>query len=86
MDQSLEISSSTLMEYDIGNLFHVPQKYDIRMIHDKIEEPLKNELTNFIESVEMKKIPKITGEDAIETLKIAQAAMDSYKKKEKIEL
>ncbi|UCH88303.1 MAG: Gfo/Idh/MocA family oxidoreductase [Thermoplasmata archaeon] len=86
MDQSLEISSSSIMEYDISNLFHLPQKYDIKMIQVKREEPLKNELLDFMSAIESKSAPKITGDDAIETLRIAKAAMESYKKKQKIEL
>jgi UDP-N-acetylglucosamine 3-dehydrogenase len=86
MDQALEVSSSSFMEFDIGNLYHLPQKYDIKMINVKQEEPLKNELRDFLSAVETKSIPKVSGEDAMETLKIAQAAVDSYKQKKKIEL
>jgi UDP-N-acetylglucosamine 3-dehydrogenase len=85
-DQSLEISSSSLMEYDIGDLFQLPQKYDIRMIQVKREEPLKLELQDFINAVENKTNTKITGEDAIETIKIARAAVESNNTKNKIEL
>jgi UDP-N-acetylglucosamine 3-dehydrogenase len=86
MDQSLEVSSSSIMEYDIGDLYHVPQKYDIKMINVKREEPLKNEIRDFINSVQNHTEPKVTGGDAIETLRIAQAAVDSYKQKKNIDL
>jgi UDP-N-acetylglucosamine 3-dehydrogenase len=86
MDQSLEVSSSSLGEYDIGDLFHLPQKYDIKMIQVRREEPLKNELLDFLRAVQQKSEPTVTGEDAMETLKIAQAAVESYKTKQKIAL
>lgn len=86
MDQTLEVSSSSYMEYDIGNLYHVPQKYDINMIHVKPEEPLKNELKDFLTAIKNKTPAKVTGEDAIRTLKIARGALESYKEKTRIEL
>jgi UDP-N-acetylglucosamine 3-dehydrogenase len=84
--QSLEVSASTVMEFDIGDLYHVPQKYDIRKIAVKQEEPLKNELQDFLNAVEKGLEPLITGEDALKTLQIAQASMESYKTGSKIEL
>ena len=86
MDQSLEVSSSSIVEYDIGNLFHLPQKYDIKMINVKREEPLKNELNDFLSAVQNRTAPKVPGDDAIETLKVAQAAQESYKMKKRIEM
>jgi UDP-N-acetylglucosamine 3-dehydrogenase len=86
MDQSLEVSSSSLGEYDIGDLYHVPQKYDIKRIDVSREEPLKNELRDFLHAIETKSEPQVTGDDAIETLRIAQAAIESYKRKSKIDL
>jgi len=50
------------------------------------EEPLKNELRDFLNAIETKGKPHVTGEDAIETLTIAQAAIESYKRKSKIDL
>jgi len=86
MDQSLEVSSSSLGEYDIGDLYRVPQKYDIKRIDVRREEPLKNELSDFLNAVSSRSEPMVTGADAIETLKIAQAAIESYKRKSKIDL
>lgn len=43
------------------------------------EEPLKLELQHFIESVQQGKEPKVSGEDGNQVLKIAFAAMESYK-------
>jgi len=41
-----------------------------RMIEVKKSEPLKNELTHFIDCVERGIKPKVTGEDALEALKV----------------
>jgi predicted dehydrogenase len=36
------------------------------------EEPLRNELSSFVESVRTRSEPKVTGEDGIEALHIAR--------------
>ena len=46
----------------------------------KYEEPLMNELKSFIESVKLKKSPLITGVDGLNTIKIAEAAINSAKR------
>ena len=46
----------------------------------KYEEPLMNELKSFIESVKSKKSPLITGVDGLNTIKIAEAAINSAKR------
>jgi UDP-N-acetylglucosamine 3-dehydrogenase len=84
--QSLEVSASSVMEFDIGDLYHVPQKYDIRKMAVKQEEPLKNELSDFLNAVETGSEPLITGEDALKTLQIGQASLESYQTGSKIEL
>ncbi len=84
--QSLEVSASTVMEFDIGDLYHVPQKYDIRKMAVKQEEPLKNELLDFLNAIATGSEPLITGEDALKTLQITQASLESYQTGAKIEL
>ncbi|WP_455392242.1 Gfo/Idh/MocA family protein [[Eubacterium] cellulosolvens] len=82
--QSLEISSSTIIDTDTNNLYQLPQKYEIRRISIKPEEPLKNELLDFLNSVITSEPPLVSGVEGLETLKIAQAAVDSYKKGQRI--
>ena len=86
INQSLEVSSSTIFDYDITNLYQLPQKYEIRRISVKPEEPLKNELTDFLTAAKSGKKPLVTGEEGLETLKVALAAVESYKTKQKISL
>jgi UDP-N-acetylglucosamine 3-dehydrogenase len=84
--QSLEVSSSTIIDFDISNLYYLPQKYEIQKVSIKPEEPLKNELMDFMKAIKDSSAPLVTGEDGLETLRVAQAAVESYKNKRKIEL
>ena len=86
INQSLEVSSSMIIDYDISNLYQLPQKYEIRKISIKPEEPLKNELLDFFGSIKNSTLPLVPGEEGLATLKIAQAAVDSYKSKKRIVL
>lgn len=84
--QSLEVSASAIIDYDISNLYQLPQKYEIRRISIKPEEPLKNELLDFLNAAKDSKPPLVPGEEGLNTLRIAKAAVDSYKTKQKIVL
>jgi len=86
ISQSMEVSSSAIMDYDISNLYQLPQKYEIRKISIKQEEPLKNELLDFLNAIKTSKPPLVSGEEGLETLKVAEAAVESYKKKQKISM
>ena len=84
ISQALEVSSSTIIDYDISNLYHLPQKYEIRKISIKPEEPLRNELSDFLSAIKNNEKPLVPGEEGLETLRIAQAAVESYKNKSKV--
>lgn len=84
--QSLVISSSALMEYDPFNLYQVPLEYDIRRVSIQKEEPLKNELNDFLNAIQSKRDPLVSGEDGLMTMRVIQAAMESSKTKKRIEL
>lgn len=84
--QSLEVSSSTVFDYNTSNLYQLPQKYEIRKISIKPEEPLKNELIDFLGSITDGRPPLVSGEEGLETLRIAHAAVESYKNNKKIAL
>ncbi len=77
--QSLTISSSTLMSFDPFNLYQVPFEYDIREVSLQKKEPLRLELEDFIGSIKEKRSSLVTGRDALETLKVAEAAIMSQK-------
>jgi len=45
---------------------------------------LKREIVDFIDAIENKREPIVTGKDGAEAIKIANAALESIKKKEKV--
>lgn len=77
--QTITISSSTLGQLDPFNLYQVPFDYDIRHVSLRKEEPLKRELQDFLHAIKAGREPKVTGEDAIETLRVVEAAMESQR-------
>jgi UDP-N-acetylglucosamine 3-dehydrogenase len=82
--QSIEVSSSTLINFDSSNLYQLPQKYEIQKLSIKPEEPLKNEIVDFMNAIKTSSQPLVSGEEGLETLKIALSAVDSYKGNKKI--
>ncbi|MDG6220015.1 MAG: Gfo/Idh/MocA family oxidoreductase [Candidatus Thermoplasmatota archaeon] len=86
MNQSLMISSSQTGEYDANDLFRVPYEYHIRNVALKKSEPLKRELQDFLDAIENKKEPLVTGRDGLNTLRVALAALESYRTKSRVEM
>ena len=82
--QTLQISSSTIKKIDTSNLYRIPQEYEERKVEIERREPLKNELSDFLEAIEHDRDPLISGEEGVRTLKIAHAAMLSAKKGKKV--
>lgn len=86
MEQSALVASSEFKPYDTGNLYNVPLEFDLRRIALKKEEPLKRELSDFTSAVEKHSEPLVTGESALVTLKIAEAALESMRTGKKVPL
>jgi len=86
IDQSVLVCSSTFKPFEAGNLYKVPVEVDIRRVSIKKEEPLKRELKDFLGAIESKKEPLVTGDSAIKTLKIAEAALKSMDTGKKVEI
>ncbi len=86
INQNLQISSSTIKKLDAGNLYRIPQEYEERKIEVEKREPLKNELSDFLDAIEKGKEPLVSGEEGVRTLEIAHAAMQSAQKGEKISI
>lgn len=84
MNQSLQISSSTIKKIDTGNLYRIPQEYEERKIELERREPLKNELSDFLGAIEHGVQPLISGEEGLKTLEIAHAAMISTENGRKV--
>ena len=81
MEQSVVISSSTLSKFDPTDLYRVSFHYDTRQVSVQKEEPLKRELQDFLAAVKEKREPLVTGEDAIQTLRVVEAAVRSQQEK-----
>ncbi len=78
IEQSITVSSSTLGTLDPFNLYQVPLEHHSQKIHVRKEEPLKRELEDFLAAIREKRPPLVTGEDAVETLQVAEAAIRSH--------
>ncbi len=79
MEQSALVASSTYGLTDAGNLYNVPLEFDLRRVALKNEEPLRLEIEDFIRAAEKGTDPLVTGESAVETLRIAEAALESMR-------
>ena len=86
MEQSAVVCSSTFKPFESGNLFNVPLELDVRRMSIKKEEPLRRELSDFLTAAEKGSEPLVPSESAIQTLKIAEAALKSMGSGKKIEV
>jgi len=84
MDQAALVCSSTFKPVEGGNLYNVPLELDVRRIALKKEEPLRRELNDFLSCIGSRKEPLVSGKSALQTLKIAEAAMESIKSGKKV--
>jgi UDP-N-acetylglucosamine 3-dehydrogenase len=78
-DQSLEFSSSTISNMDPGDMFRLPLEFDVRRISVRKEEPLKRELEGFLAAAESHTAAPVGGADAIQNLKVCEAAQESLR-------
>jgi UDP-N-acetylglucosamine 3-dehydrogenase len=83
-DQSLEISTSKIGNIDQSDMFRIPLEYDVRKISVKKEEPLKTELGRFLKAVESGGEPAAGGMDAVQNLKVCEAALASLRSHGKV--
>jgi UDP-N-acetylglucosamine 3-dehydrogenase len=86
IDQMLTISTSSLPSFDPSNLFNIPLEVTTQKIALRKQEPLKNEIVDFIEAIKNKRKPLIGGDEAILNVKVAKAAIESYKTGKEISL
>ncbi|UCG69062.1 MAG: Gfo/Idh/MocA family oxidoreductase [Thermoplasmata archaeon] len=84
--QTLQISSSTIKKIDTSNLYRIPQEYEEKKVEIERREPLKNELSDFLEAIEHGRNPLVSGEEGVRTLEIAHAAMLSAEKGKKVSI
>jgi UDP-N-acetylglucosamine 3-dehydrogenase len=78
-EQSVTVSSSTLGPLDPFNLYQIPLEHHTQKVHVRKEEPLRRELLDFLEAIRNRRSPLVSGEDAVETLRVAIAATESHR-------
>lgn len=87
MEQSVIVSTQRPpSQLDYANLYNIPWELDRREFNLKKQEPLKNELMDFLNAVKHGGEPLVTGYDGYNVLKIALAAIKSYQKRRKVEI
>ncbi len=87
MTQSANVSASQIPEkFDTADLYRLHIEFDVRHVSLKKQEPLRNELEDFREAVNKDRLPLVTGPDAIRTIRVCQAALESMKEGKKISL
>ena len=74
--QTLEVSTSRAVLNE-DNLYATPMDVETRMHQLKAQEPLANELRDFLDAARTGKPPLVTGEDGAAALAIAHAALRS---------
>ena len=78
-DQSLEVSTSKVGILDQSDMFRIPLEYDVRKVSVRKEEPLKAELERFLNAAESKGTLAAGGIDAVQNLKVCEAALVSLR-------
>ncbi len=85
-DQSVTVSSSTVGALDSANLYQIPLEHHSQRIQVRREEPLKLELEDFLAAVKDHRAPLVAGADAVETLRVAEAAIESHRRGQVVEV
>ena len=65
-------------------MFRLPLEFDVRRISVRKEEPLKKELEGFLAAAESNGKAPVGGEDAVQNLKVCEAAQESLRTGSKI--
>ena len=86
ISQQAEVSSSKFLDVDQSNLYQVPQEHHVRKVSIQKEEPLRNELLDFLDAIARKRSPLVSGRDGVRVLRVAEAAVESISKKKIVEL
>ncbi len=81
MKQQYFVSSSRFQETDSKNLYPIPIEFESKQINLNNKEPLKIEITDFINSIRTRKPPLVGGMQGLLAIRIASAAIKSMKEK-----
>ena len=77
LNQDISISSSKQSNTDVTNLYNSPLEFETEILKVAPEEPLKNELIDFLSSVENSSTPLVSGEDGMVSVRVVEAALKS---------
>jgi len=86
IDQSVAISTSTFSNINEMDLYHSSVDHNVNFVSLEKKEPLRNEIEDFIKAVKENKKPLATGRDGLITLKVCEAATQSYKTGEEVKI
>ncbi len=84
--QSLVVASSELLDYDESDLFDIPIEENFRRYSVKRQEPLEMEMKDFVQAVKKNEEPLVTGEDALVSIRVVEAALESLQRGNKVRL
>ena len=79
MNQSIDLSKSKLLDFNDRNFFKQTMEIENQKINLSREEPLKNQLSDFLNSVKYSSAPLVGGADGLSILKVAKAALESLR-------
>ncbi len=85
-EQSIEILSSEYLNLDNSNLYSANLDVKKDIIQVKKEEPLKNEILDFLSSIVNHHEPKVSGEDGLRAMIIANSVLESINTGKKIDI
>ena len=77
MNQSIDFSASTVLDLDDEDLFNYSTETNTKILNLAKEEPLKNELLDYLSAVQNSKRPLVDGEDGLLMVRIAEATLES---------
>jgi len=77
INQSVQTATSSFEDFDDSNLFNTLIQNQLNVIDLQKKEPLKNQISDFIDAINNDKKPLVTGYDGMMAVKIAEAAVKS---------
>ncbi len=77
MNQTVEISEAILLDNKTFNDFQPNIEFNSELVTLQKEEPLKNEILDFLLSIEKGKLPLVSGIEGARAVEVAEAAQNS---------
>lgn len=84
--QAIERSTSQVLAPDVSNLYSVPREWESHRVAIQNQEPLKNELRDFLEAARTGRPPLVTGSDGVAALRVARASLRSARERARVPL